>query len=664
MRSDLRHISATYMRNHRTLTWAGAIFLGLILVTVVVVALFDWNWLREPLARRISHATGRTFAINGDLEVHLSLHPRVVANDVVLGNAAWAREPAMAEIKRLEFRFDVLKLLVGKFSFPEIALSQPRVALEVGKDGTPNWVFDNDKSKSQRPFEFPDIGALTIDEGSATYRDPRINTDFTLEVRTLAGGDTAPAMNLDVSGKGRFRGQPATLHARGGALLSLRDAEHPYPVKASGTLGATKASIDGMLLDPLHLKGEQINFTLEGADLAQLYPLIGVPLPPTPAYKVAGVLDHTGDVWTSRRFKGKVGQSDLAGDFAVDRGRRPQFITANLVSQQLLMQDLGGFIGADRGNRPSSTPPPADKLLPAEPFSLEKLQAADADVTFRGEKIVTEKMPLEKISAHLILKNGVLKLAPLDLTVARGNLVAQIEMDGRKPRIVTRADVTAKGLNLERMFPSSKLAAADTGTMGGRARLTGSGNSIAQMLGTANGEAALIMNGGSVSELMLRLSNLDIANSIVVMLGGDKQVPVRCMVGNFKVVDGDFMVDSLLLDTPKVNITGSGDVNFADETLKLRLVSQSKGFSLASLRGPIAITGTFKTPVVRPEMGGVIARGALAVVLGAVTAGIGTLIPLLEFGQRKDSNCAALMDQAKADAGVKASDMTPRKTKK
>src|SRR5258706_433805 len=652
------------MKNHRALKWAGGIFLGLILLTVVVVALFDWNWLREPLARRISHATGRTFSINGDLDVHLSLPPRVIANDVVLGNAPWAREPAMAEIKRLDFRFDLLKLVGGKLAFPEVALSQPRIALEVGKDGTPNWVFDQDKSKADQPFEFPDIRALTIDEGSATYRDPRINTDLALEVRTLAGGDADPAMNLDIAGKGHFKGQPATLHARGGALLSLRDADHPYPIKASGTLGATKASIDGRLLDPLHLKGEQLNFTLEGGDLAQLYPIIGVPIPPTPAYKLAGFLDHTGDVWTLRRFKGRVGKSDLAGDFSVDRGRRPQFIKATLVSQQLLMQDLGGFIGADRGDRPSAAPPRSDKVLPAEPFSLEKLQAADADVTFRGEKIITEKTPIEKMSVHLIVTNSVLKLAPLDFTVARGNLVSQIEMDGRKPRIVTRADIIAKGLDLEQMFPNSKLAAADTGTMGGRARLTGSGNSLAEMLGTANGEAALIMDGGSVSELMLRLSNLDIANSIIVMLGGDKQVPVRCMVGNFKAVDGDFTVDSLLLDTPKVNVTGSGDINFADESLKIRLVAQSKGFSLASLRGPIAITGTFKAPVVRPEMAGVIARGGLAVALGAVTAGIGALIPLLEFGQRKDSNCVELMNQAKADAGVKASDMAPRKTKK
>ena len=647
--------------NHRVLKWVGGTLAALILIVALVIAFFDWNWVREPIARKISRDTGRSFAINGDLDVKLSLHPRVIANDVVMGNAEWAREPTMAQIKRLDFRFDLLKALAGTYSFPEIHLSEPRIALEVAKDDTPNWVFDSQRKKSDQPFEFPAIGALTIDQGSASYRDPRIDTDLALQVNTLESSANNTEGTLEVNGKGRFRGQLTTVHARGGALLSLRDAEHPYPIKANGTLGATKASIDGMLLDPLHLKGEQLNFTLEGGDLAQLYPIIGVPIPPTPAYKLAGYLDHAGDVWTFRRFKGKVGQSDLAGDFAVDRGKAPQLITANLVSHQLRMQDMGGFIGAGRGDRPSHAPPAADKVLPAEPFDIEKLKAANADVKFRGEKIITDSMPIEKMTAHLIVQNGIVKLSPLDFTVARGNLVSEIEMDGRKQPLVTHATVTAKGLDLQQMFPTSKLAAADTGTLGGRARLEGKGNSLGQMLATANGEAGLIMDGGTVSELMLRLSGLDIANSLVVFLGGDKQVPIRCMVGNFKAVDGDFKVDALLLDTEKVNVTGTGDVNLADESLRIRLVSKSKGFSLASLRGPIVITGTLKTPVVRPEMGNVIARGGLALALGAVTAGIGALLPLLEFGKPKETRCAELMTQAKADTGVKYSDMTPRK---
>ncbi|MEO7726973.1 MAG: hypothetical protein ABIS45_06940 [Burkholderiales bacterium] len=139
----------------------------------------------------------------------------------------------------------------------------------------------------------------------------------------------------------------------------------------------------------------------------------------------------------------------------------------------------------------------------------------------------------------------------------------------------------------------------------------------------------------------------------MVMLAGDTRVPLNCVVGNFKAVDRDFKVEAVVIDTPKVNITGNGNANFADESLRMRLVSQQQGFSLVSLRGPMVITGTFQNPLIRPEQG-------RAVALGAVTAEFGTLIPLLDFGKKKNGNCAARMAQAKSDAGVKASDMAPR----
>ncbi len=604
----------------------------------------------------MSGATGRSFAINGDLKVHLSLRPRIVAEDVVLGNAAWSSEPVMAQVKRIDFRIDLLELLAGRVDLPEITVSQPRIALEVGPGGAVNWAFK--EQAPDKPVVFPAIGMLAIDGGTATYRDPARNTDLALELKTPAGEANASAFGLELAGKGRYKGLPSAVTARGGALLNLRDAEHAYPIEAKGTVGTTHFSIDGKLFDPLHFKGEQLNFRIAGSDLALLFPIIGVPLPPTPAYKFAGFLDHTGDLWAFRRFKGTLGDSDLAGDFSVDRGQHPQKLVANLVSKALVLKDLAGFIGAKRDGQPGAVA--RARLLPAEPFHLEKLMAADVDVQFRGEKVVTANLPLDKMSAHLIVNGGVVKLAPLDFGLAGGNLVSVIEMDSRQPRMATKADITAKGLHLDRMFPNARFGAGGTGTMGGRASLKGHGNSVAQMLATANGDAALIMEGGSVGELALRMSNLDIANSLLLMLGGDRQVPVRCMVGVFNAVEGDFKVKSLVLDTPKVNMTGSGNVDFTDESLHLRLVSQSKGFSLASLRGPIGVTGSFMAPVLKPELQGATLRGGLAVALGAATGGIGALIPLLDFGAKKDSDCAALMSEARAETGVKASDMRPR----
>ncbi len=620
-----------------------------LLLLVVAVSTFDWNRARPYIVRRVTESTGRSFGINGDLEVHLSLWPRIIASDVVLGNAAWSREPTMAQIKRLDFTISLPKLLIGRLSFPEISLSDFRLMLELNKDGIPNWAF----GRSGRQTTFPDLGSLAIDNGTLTLRDPTSNTDLTFVVDTVAAAGGQETL-VEVRGKGKFRGMDARLDLTGGELLSLRRADRPYPIKAALTMGMTRASIDGTLLDPLHLKREKVDFTLEGPDLAELYPITGVPFPPTPPYRLSGYLTRAGGVWTFERIDGRVGKSDLSGSLSVDRGRVPQLITADLTSRRLELKDLSGFIGAGGGRQTR------DRVLPTTPFSLEKIRATDADVFFRGEEIITEGLPIEKMDTHLIVKDGILRLAPLDFEIAGGKLITAVTMDGRGPHIAAQADITAKGLHLDDLLPTSEATGTSQGIIGGRTRLDATGDSISEMMGTANGEAALILDGGSISELLLRMSNLDVANSFLVLVGGDRNIPVRCMVANFKAVNGDFKVQDLVLDTAKVNIAGQGSVNFTDESLHLRLESQSKGFSLVSLRGPILVTGTLLKPKFKPDTSKVVPRGALALGLAAVTTGAVGLIPLLDFGDTKDSNCAALMEQVRSDAGIKQSDIAPQ----
>jgi len=631
-------------RRRKWLVGAGAV----LVLLVVTVSAIDWNRARPYIARQVTRSTGRSFEIKGELEVHLSLWPRIIANDVMMGSAAWSKNPTMARIKRVDLTISIPKLLIGRVSIPAISLSDFHLALELNKDGAPNWVF----GRAGKRRQFPDISSLSIDNGTITYRDPTNNTNLSFVINTSATAKGGPDTMVEVKGKGRFRGMDTKLYASGGALLALRRADRPYPIKAVLTLGRTRASINGTLLDPLHLKKEKVNFILEGVDLAQLYQITGVPFPPTPAYKLTGSLTHSGNIWTFNHFEGKVGKSDLAGDLSVDLNKIPQLITADLESRSLEMEDLSGFIGVDLVHGPRN------KVLPTMPFSLEKIRAADADVRFKGEKIITKRLPIEKMDTHLIIKDGTLKLAPLNFKTVGGHLITEITMDGRGSHIVTHADITAKGLHLDQLFPTSKMTGSNSGILGGRAKLDAKGDSISQMMGTANGEAALIMDGGTISELTLRKSNVDIANSFLVLVRGDKNVPIRCMVANFKAVEGDFKVQDLVLDTPKVNITGDGNVNFADESLHLRLVSQSKSFSLVSLRGPILVTGTLINPKAKPDTTKVATRGAAAVGLAVATVGVAGLIPLLDFGNAKDSNCAALMDQAKSDAGIKQSDIT------
>lgn len=627
--------------------WLGGLGVFVALIALAIY-LFEWNMLRGPIAKRVEQATGRTFAINGDLDVRLGWIPRITVDGLVFGNAPWSKDPTMAQVERLDFTIDARALFKGNVVLPELNVTQARVVLEKNADGADNWTFDKKKNEDSKP---PAIGALRIDRGHIIYRDPAIKTDFATDVSTVPA-DQKDAGMLNLAGRGRVKGQQGSIEGVIGSVLALSSVENPYPIRLRAVVGSTRARVNGALIDPLRLKGEDVQFELEGADLAQLFPLLGVPLPPTPPYKLSGHLNHKGDSWSFRKFAGRVGNSDLAGDFSVDLGKKPQFITADLVSRNLDLKDLGGFIGADRGTaKASPKPPPSDRVLPQEPFSLEKLRVANANVKFRGERIVTEKLPLDKMTVTLKLDDGVLTLEPLNFSVAGGNLVSQIRMDARKPVIKTRADIAVKQLRLEKLFPAFKLTQANAGVITGRIKLDTDGNSVAKMLATADGDAAVMMEGGSVSELLVRLINLDVANAIPVFLTGDRQLPVRCMVTHLKGADGDFKVQTLVLDTGKAVVTGTGAVNFVNEGLDLKLVSKSKGFSLVALRGPINIKGSFKDPKVGPDLQKAAVRGVAAVALGIATSGIGAIIPLIDLGGAKDSDCAALIDEAGRSTG-------------
>ena len=136
----------------RAARWILCMAAALLIPIALLVAFFDWNWAREPISRRVSALSGRSFAIQGNLDVRLSLRPRIVADDVVLGNASWSTDPVMAQVQRIDFRIDLLKLLVGRIDLPELALSQPRILLEVSRRGAANWVFKEGSQAGSAPL--------------------------------------------------------------------------------------------------------------------------------------------------------------------------------------------------------------------------------------------------------------------------------------------------------------------------------------------------------------------------------------------------------------------------------------------------------------------------------------------------------------------------------
>ena len=77
-----------------------------------LLILFDWNWFKGPVERRVSQALGRPFRIQGDLHVDLGSIVIVESHGLSLANAGWSKSPDMAhaDMLRLEIREERLEV--------------------------------------------------------------------------------------------------------------------------------------------------------------------------------------------------------------------------------------------------------------------------------------------------------------------------------------------------------------------------------------------------------------------------------------------------------------------------------------------------------------------------------------------------------------------------
>ena len=626
----------------------------MLLLAAAFVASFDWNWLRGPIERAAQAATGRALVISGDLDVRLRWPlSRVRVGGIAFANPSWAGKEQMLTADAVEFEIDIAQLFRGSVVLPEVRLDRAVVHLEQSGDGRKNWLLDRSQQDENARVR---IARLALEQGRIIYDDAAQGTRIQAEVSTpnaRAEGSAAPGVVFHAVG--RYRGLPLALRGSGGPVLALRDESEPYPLDLEASVGRTALRAHGRITALTRFSAVDMQIALRGDSLAHLYPLIGIALPETHSYRTTGRIVHSGRVWRYERFSGTIGDSDIAGSIRIVAGGARAYFEGDLVSRQLVIDDLGPLVGTNGGSVDRASVAvsgegrqSAARVLPDVPFRSARWGSVDADVKFTAKAIRrAHGLPLEDLSTHLTLRDSVLTLDPLDFGIAGGNLVAAIALDGGKDPIRARARVAAKRLRLDKLFPGFDLTQSSVGEINGEFNLAGTGNSVGRMLATSSGEFGLVVDGGEISNLLMEIVGLDLFEALKFKIAGDKTVKIRCGVAGFRVEDGLMRARTLVFDTDDTIVEAAGSIDLGEERLDLTLHPQPKDFSPVALRSPIHIRGSFAEPRVDLDKGTIAARGLGALALGAVNPLL-ALLPVIETGPGRDSNCGQLIQDARA----------------
>lgn len=646
----------------RRLAWIG---IPVVLI-VLIVAFWNWDWFIPLVEARASAALGRPVTIE-HLHVRLGHVVEVTADGVAVANPAdWSSDdPPFVAIRTLTIQADAWGYIRGNgLALPLIGVDGPSILLAETTKGAANFRLSSGGGGASMK-----IGDVRITDGNAHIVIPNLKADFNARIETRGDGDTAKVL---VEAKGTYAAQPITGHLVGGALLSLRDIHHPWPVELNVANGPTRVTLDGSIRDPLAFQGADLKLAFSGPDMGLLEHLVGFPIPQTPAYQIAGKLDLEGfSKIRFRDFRGRLGNSDIEGTIEEQPGDTEQnrqakpVVTLDLRSNRVDLVDLNGFIGGTPGRPTTADATPAErraaaqarassKLLPDTPISIPKLQWADIHLHYRGARIEGRDVPLDDLSVAMDVVGGRITVHPISFGVGKGRLSVNVDLTPTSGRNVhAKIDLHMQNLDVSRMMAATHRFQG-AGSVSGVGAIDATGDSLATLMANGNGEMKMAMAGGNLSAVLVDLTGLQFGNALLSALGIPRQTPVECFVADLGLRRGILDFQAMTLDTGEAIVNVAGNVDLSKETIDLGLKTDSKHLSIGSLPGRLNIVGTFKDPSIRPgaeEAGRVGAAAGLGILLGPLA-----LLPTIQFGTsaQQDARCNRLLEQARASAGGKA----------
>jgi uncharacterized protein involved in outer membrane biogenesis len=255
----------------------------------------------------------------------------------------------------------------------------------------------------------------------------------------------------------------------------------------------------------------------------------------------------------------------------------------------------------------------------------------DAAIVLHADQVVVGKLSLRTLAARATLDHGVLTAQSFTAALLGGEIHGVGRLDLNQDPPLARADIDITGLELGHIPHKPPMPPPLQGSMRAHIVLTGRGRSIHQVVSTADGIVTLVVPGGTVRDSLAEATGMDLRGFGLLLSKDKRATAIRCAVGIFKEHDGTLTIDRFVADTEPVLITGTGQIQFASESLDLALRGEPKSVRLFHWRAPILIKGTLLHPSVEvhPQK-----------------------LQIVDPGTARDADCAALI--ASADSAAAA----------
>jgi len=641
------------------------IFLVLLLIPILAIAIFEalgWPFMRVPFERFASEQLQRTVRISEPFQLRLIGSVRLKVGGLWISAPPEFNVPHLVSTNKADIELRYADLYQLKHSdllrIKSLEVDQIDARLTRHQDGQATWSFKRDPNRPPRPF--PTIEKLIATKGYAEVVDAINEADLKVNFNTDEGSaNTKSASSIRAVGTYGQKTLEAILATDGFLPVATKDKTAPsIQSKGWADYAGLRVDFDGTVSDLLGQRKIDGKFSARGPSLSILGNFTHSVLPVTDKFALNGTVKKTDEAWNVKVAAARIGQSDLSGEFRYDAGPPTPSLNGELRGKRLYLSDLFPAFGTRRDDG-SVVKPPKGKIIADRPLDLPSLNKMDANVVVRLDYVDLGNLfarPITPFNADLSMDKGKLALAKIDAHVAEGSLAGLISIDAHHaeetPSAVPpewRIDLQWKNIDLEKWLKVSadrKRQAKNkgdketppayiTGSLNGRTKLSGHGNSTRELLSTLDGDVSMFIRKGTISHLLIELLGIDLAQSLGIMLTRDEPLVMQCAVMDFDTRNGTVKPQVALIDTNVTLLLIDGKINLPEEELDLRLTAKPRNVSPFTLRSPIRVKGTFLNPDVSPVKGPIAARVAGGVALAFLNP-LAAILPFVDLGSTSE----------------------------
>ena len=617
-----------------------ALVVALALAGYFVLRSLDLDDYKGAISAKVKEITSRDLEIRGHITFTISLKPTITARDLSLANAAWASDPTMLDIDRLDVTFDLIALLFGDFDTTELAIEGGKLALERDGQDRANWQLgldQDDVEQTQDYLEgpFPYIHAIRIADFDVDYADRDSGSELEAHLNSFDAAFAPKERRLSANLDADFRNQAVIASASVADLLSLHNGG-TTAVELAVQLGRTKLSFDGTADAKPGEEALQGAVTAAGPGTSDLATLAGATLPDLGALEARAEIALTGTALDLTALDLRIADSDLRGRAKIGWGKQPS-LTFDLSSDRV---DATPLVKAWRQDdeAPAEKPTKDGLLFSDQPLFLDKLPPVELDLKLAIDKLVIVNLTLDSLLLKVEESDGTLKVEPFKFVHKGATFTGRASVEKTTPPKVS-LKVLTQNFDLGSFLTEQDLTDLVQGEIDIGIDVQGHGNSLHALVSSLDGAASFVMSDGSVASRYIDFIAADLLRMLMPWRTIPQETYIKCALLQFEIHKGKAKTRSLLFDTRTMVILGKGKIDLKDETIHARLRPRPKDPTLISLATGLVLHGKLQDIKISLDKESLLIQAAEAIAGIWLIGPAGILVPFASLGAGHHHPC-------------------------